>query len=505
MRTPEAETGQRESAKDHHQKSKECIMRERATLKVFEQHVLPGLVEKFRKEPEPLAKLNQCIKNNWSIYDPNDNNRPVTFSVGGSPFSSDSQVVDQKAIDSRIEKVVNDALREMEHTAKIKAAPAIAAIAASYSGNFNHMDNTLSFGRKHKPVNFKGADAERKAFRWGCFALAAMGKSQKAMNWCEANGVSIKSGGSVEGTNTLGGVLVPDELDNDIIDLRVEYGVFRRNARNRSMKSDHRNIPRRAGGLSAYFVGESEAGTSSQKLWNSVGLTAKKIMVLSLMSSELSEDAVIEVGDDLAGEVAYAFSTKEDQCGFVGDGTSTYGGIDGIVPKLITINGVDDGGGIVVATGNAWSEITIGDLRRTIGRTPSYARKNAKWYCSPRFCDEVIFKLIDAAGGNTVRDLQAERGLQALGYPIELAETMTSTEANSTIPCLFGDLRQSSAFGDRRETTITFSISGTVDGVDLFATDQIGIRGTERFDIVNHDLGDATTAGPVVGLMTASA
>ena len=34
--------------------------------------------------------------------------------------------------------------------------------------------------------------------------------------------------------------------------------------------------------------------------------------------------------------------------------------------------------------------------------------------------------------------------------------------------------------------------------------DQVGVRGTERFHIVAHDLGDGTTAGPLVGLVGTS-
>ena len=36
-----------------------------------------------------------------------------------------------------------------------------------------------------------------------------------------------------------------------------------------------------------------------------------------------------------------------------------------------------------------------------------------------------------------------------------------------------------------------------------FAEDQIAIKGTERIDIVVHDVGDTTVGGPVVGLVTA--
>ena len=48
-------------------------------------------------------------------------------------------------------------------------------------------------------------------------------------------------------------------------------------------------------------------------------MTAKKLMVLTKYSNELNEDAVLNIGDDLAGEIAYAFALKEDQCGFTGD------------------------------------------------------------------------------------------------------------------------------------------------------------------------------------------
>ena len=37
-----------------------------------------------------------------------------------------------------------------------------------------------------------------------------------------------------------------------------------------------------------------------------------------------------------------------------------------------------------------------------------------------------------------------------------------------------------------------------------FAEDQIAIKGTERIDVVVHDIGDTSNAGPVVGLITAS-
>jgi HK97 family phage major capsid protein len=91
-----------------------------------------------------------------------------------------------------------------------------------------------------------------------------------------------------------------------------------------------------------------------------------------------------------------------------------------------------------------------------------------------------------------------------LGYPVNLCEALPSTEANSQVCALFGDLSQAAAFGSRRGMTIGTSDSTTLpgDSNSVFATDEVAMRATQRFDILVHDIGTATVAGPVVGLQT---
>jgi HK97 family phage major capsid protein len=71
-----------------------------------------------------------------------------------------------------------------------------------------------------------------------------------------------------------------------------------------------------------------------------------------------------------------------------------------------------------------------------------------------------------------------------------------ATAYASVIMLMFGDLRLSSTFGDRRGITIKVSSDRYLE------YDQIGIQATERFCIVNHDVGGlaATSRGPIVGL-----
>jgi HK97 family phage major capsid protein len=150
------------------------------------------------------------------------------------------------------------------------------------------------------------------------------------------------------------------------------------------MGSDSMTIPRRAGGLTAYFPGENGAITESSKSWGQVTLNAKKIAVLTRMSTELSEDAIISIADDLASEMAYAFAQTEDSCGWNGDGTSTYGGITGIRTKMVATLGAGQlAGAVDAASGHdTFAEIDANDLASVMAKLPKYAEAGAKWYCS---------------------------------------------------------------------------------------------------------------------------
>ena len=66
---------------------------------------------------------------------------------------------------------------------------------------------------------------------------------------------------------------------------------------------------------------------------------------------------------------------------------------------------------------------------------------------------------------------------------------------NGEVMLMFGDMKMATTFGNRRGVTV----SQTDDR--WFEYDQVGIRGTQRYDIVVHDIGDNTDAGPLVGLV----
>ncbi|MBA3712444.1 MAG: phage major capsid protein [Pyrinomonadaceae bacterium] len=353
--------------------------------------------------------------------------------------------------------------------------------------------------------HIKGDDADEWAYKFARWFLGSVGGITKHAQWATEHGIEIKA--QVESINTAGGFLVPPEFSSRLIDLRDEYGIFRRNAYVEPMMSDTKTIPRRLGGVQFYFVGEGQTGTESQMSGDLVSLVAKKIMAIVPRSSEVDEDALVNLGDTLAGELGTAAAEKEDLCGFNADGTSGYGGIVGLRPKLKNLSATRANiAGLVVASGNLWSEIVLRDLTAVKGRLPAYAyrRGTPKWFTSQSFWANVMEPLALAAGGVTAAEIARGTEERFLGYPVEKTEVFPHVEANDDIPLLFGDLKLSSTLGDRRQMTLKISDEYK------FAEDLITIRATARFDINNHDVGnaDATAAnrvaGPVVGLITAA-
>lgn len=352
--------------------------------------------------------------------------------------------------------------------------------------------------RNSRLKNFRGEGAEERALRFGNFALATIFGNEKAAVWCKENGLILVKAQS-EGVNSAGGFLVPEEISLDIIDLRDEYGMFRRLCTPIPMGRDTMTTPRRVGGLTAYPVGEAQAITASQAQWDQVRLTAKKWGVLTLMSSELDEDAAVSIGDILVGEMAYAFAIAEDTAGFAGDGTSTYHGTLGL--RTIFNNGVGSlAGAVDAASGHdTFAEIDATDLAKVMGTLPQYCylRGKPSFYCSQVAWANVFQRLIIGSGGISKDDATGKIIYQYLGFPVEITPSMpTSTgDLSDVAMMLFGDIGLAATMGDRRGMTVARSTEYK------FAEDQIAIKATERFDINIHDTGNTTVAGPVVALM----
>jgi HK97 family phage major capsid protein len=359
--------------------------------------------------------------------------------------------------------------------------------------------DATQYHRAGKLVAFKGAEAEKSAYRAGQWLAACFLGNEKSAQFCRDNGIALTKAQS-EGVNSAGGFLVPAEMERTIIDLREEYGTFGGFAKVVPMGSDTFTQPRRTSGLTAYWVNEAGAATESQKAWDNVSLVAKKLMCYSLFSTELAEDAFINVADDLANEMAYAFAVSEDAAGWNGDGSPTYGNIRGVRPKII--DGTHTKSAINAGSGhNTFAEIDASDLMNLMAACPKYALRNAKFYCSQVAFATVFGRLAAAAGGNTQDTLAGPQNYRYQGYPIVIDQTLPGTSGSTdfvnTAMLFFGDLSMAALMGRRRGITVKTSEHFK------FTNDQIAITGTERVDINVANLGDNTNAGPIIGLIGA--
>ena len=346
---------------------------------------------------------------------------------------------------------------------------------------------------KDREIEGRTVKAIDQAYTAGMWIKATLFNSPAAQDWCKSRGVPI-SKAQGEGVDSAGAFLVPEELMSNIIVLRETFGVFRQQCQVVPMGSDTLNWPRRTGGLTASFTGENQPVTESTAAWDNINLTAKKCGVLTRMSTEIEQDAVVSIADWLVGEMAYAFASKEDDCGFNGDGTSTYGGMRGTT--VIAVDSSHTFGKFQTSSATL-SSLALKDLTSTMGLLPQYAITNAKWYMSQQMFYTVVANLLASAGGNRLDILSQGIEKRLLGFPVVIAQKLPiSAPGSGLVQFHFGDLTKAAMMGERRGVTIKRSDHR------YFENDQIGLLGTERFDVNCHDMGSTTAAGPLVSAVS---
>jgi HK97 family phage major capsid protein len=448
-------------------------LNERLVALLDEATAISAVAEKESREPsaEEQARIVAIIGDDGT---------------GGEVAAVKAQLARAEKIEAEI-KAIN-ARRVSDQPAHVVSTPAAAqssiiipARAARYSA--------ANLGR-HLPK----ADADRTAYGLGVWFAGLMGHESSRQRAGDM-GLEFRNAMS-EGFDSKGGYLVPEQFEAAVVALLNDYGVARRSLQVVPMVSDTKLQPRRTGGLTVYALGEAATITASDVTYDNVRLIAKKFGTLTAVSSELSEDAAVAIGDELAREIAYAFAEKEDQCAFNGDGSSTYNGIVGLKNALAA------GSKYTALAGNtAFSTLDIEDFMGLMATVQSYAFMNGgpSWYISRAGYSQSIQRLQMAAGGNTVSDIVSGGQPAFLGYPVVFTEVMNATLTAQTSTnglCYFGNLRMAGMMGDRRGIAIAQS------DAPYFSSDQLAIRATERFDVNIHDKGTSTVSGAVAVLAT---
>jgi hypothetical protein len=349
---------------------------------------------------------------------------------------------------------------------------------------------------------------EKKAERVGRFFKALAGiEEDKA--WCIKNRMPLTKA-TGESSDSVGGFLAPQDFDDAVINIRETVGAFRRGAQVRPARSDNQVRPRRTGGVTANVVAENAAIPESSFLLDAVETSTRKMAVLSRDSTELLEDSAPDLGEFLTSEIGYAFAAKEDDWGFNGDGTSTYSGKTGLGTKLAGLKGA-----IAAAAGHhTFLTLDTTDLGNLMGGVMATAIPGAAWYCSQVCFAQAFCRLAGSGGGGYMetrmiplpRPMPGEAFGQRtvdgvltpcyLGFPIFFSAKLPDGSSSLTgNPMLyFGNLAMSSLITERRKLTVAVSFHRALDA------DQVLIRGSQRIDLINHSVGDASTRGPIAML-----
>lgn len=313
----------------------------------------------------------------------------------------------------------------------------------------------------------------------------------EARSWCMDHGIESRAMG--EATNGLGGATVPVELTNVIIRNVEEFSVWPGAMQNLTMGSDTAQATKRLTGVTAAWGSENTEISTSDPTMGTVSLVAKKLVVGTKISNELLADSAISIGDFIASEFSTAIADKLDAAAVNGDGTSTYGGIYGISPKLLTVAG----GFAQAASGNdTFAELTVNDFYAVVAKLPryAYAGGGAAWYISPQGFAASMQRLDAAAGGRMSFD--SALGFQFLGFPVVLTTSLPTTLAvqASALVCILGNASLAGIYGVRSSFAVRTSTERFVE------IDQTLFTGTARADMVWHSYGSATETGPMVGL-----
>ena len=299
-----------------------------------------------------------------------------------------------------------------------------------------------------------------------------------------------------ERTDALGGVLVPENLSSRLIDLLSDYGKFRKNALVFPLGPGSTLVPKLESGLTVTCPGEGKQIESSDIMFSAIKMLPKTWATLTAVSNELDDDALIAIGEICGMSIARSMARKEDEVGFLGDGTEEFFGHCGIVGEFNRINeDYTQVPGLVAKNTNSWDNLSLGDFNDVITLLDSQFDDSAKWYCTKAFYRQVMYTLAAAQGDVGLFELMSgKRSLSFMGYPIELVHTMPRAFADKQICCLLGDLKSGAYLGQRKDLSVAQSRDV------LFTRYMTAILGIERIDVQVFGCGDKSNPGPIVGL-----
>jgi HK97 family phage major capsid protein len=296
----------------------------------------------------------------------------------------------------------------------------------------------------------------------------------------------------IEGTNSAGGYLVPQEFYADVLFLLNEYGFARKYCAQIQMSTNILNVSTLTGKPSVSWVSEDTTIPASKGTFGRLVLTAQKLAAIYPISNELLMDANVDVYNTILRIFVEVFGQQEDTQVFNGTG-SPFTGILNTSGVVTTYLGASSTSGKT-----HYTDITLDDLINLVQSIGPAQQRGASLFVEQNTLTDLLKKkdansryLWDLATSNDP-NINGAIGFNATnlkfhGYPVVALPNGViingyDTGTHPSTPfAVFGNLQNAGCWmGMRGGMELRISYDATADTVNAFTNDLQLLRLTER-------------------------
>ena len=265
---------------------------------------------------------------------------------------------------------------------------------------------------------------------------------------CASHGLTVEEirATMIEGDDTLGGYVAPEDVRMDLIERLPGLTAVRPRANVITTTRDRVSFPRVTGGGSQYigavrvtWVDETPTSTeaATNATFGQVAIPVHTVMAHTDLSQNLVEDAAIDLAGYLGREFTSAAAIDEDTQFLASAGVGT--------PQGVLLNNTTGGpNNTDIATVNSGSAAALtadGIIAVPYGLGSQYRQGSSAAWVMAKATVQAIRQLKDGDGrylwADLNRQLDGKRG-DLEGYPIGESEAMPAITTN-TYPIIFGD------------------------------------------------------------------
>ena len=296
----------------------------------------------------------------------------------------------------------------------------------------------------------------------------------------------------LEGTNSVGGYLVPPEFYADVLFLLNEFGFARKYCAQIQMQTNVLNVSTLSGKPSVAWTTENGVIPSSKGAFGRLTLTAQKLAAIYPITNELLQDANVDVYSAILQIFVEVFGQEEDTQVFRGTGSPFTG--------ILNTNGVNVTylGGASTSGKTKFTDITLDDLITLVQSVGPAQQRGACLFIEQNTLTDLLKKKdsqnrylwdlahSDAPQVSGVNGLSGT-GLTFRGYPVVslpngvIIDGYDTSAHVSTAFAIFGNLRTSGAWlGTHGGMEMRISNDATAEGINAFTNDLQMLRMTER-------------------------